>query len=328
MAAWKPALTPGVDLRTLPLTPQEGFIASRLDGATDLHGIAMVTGLPAESVGAALEKLISHGAVSRPDDSQGAVSRPGDEPPPRQQQPDEPEAPVSAAAGIHRKLYETTLRGRTPEERTALAKTAHDPELSALCFDAVPTVVNALLENQRFGLVQARLVAAHHRTGSGLLALCSRAPFAADVGVRRALLRNPLLPAGLLRRLYGGRRLLEQYKLCSSRDLPEQTKGSARDLLRSRFMSADADERVEAIVKTEGRCLALLAGLPVDAKTTALLCGRGYTSTLFVQNLARWSVAPGPLIAHLLKQEVVRRSPPLRTWLLRHANAPAAEKQR
>ena len=98
-------------------------------------------------------------------------------------------------------------------------------------------------------------------------------------------------------------------------------------MLRSRFASADADERVEVIVKTEGRCLSLLSGLPVDGKTAALLSSRTYSSTLFVQNLSRWSVAPGALIAHLLRQELVRRSPPLRTQLLRHPNAPSSDRR-
>jgi hypothetical protein len=311
MADWKPALTPGVDLLGLPLSPEEGFVASRLDGATDLHGICVTTGLPEATIEAAIEKLVAHGAVSRP----AAIS-------------DREVATASAAAGIHRKLFESSLRQLTSGERAARAKSAVDPELSAFCFDPLPTVIQALLENERFGLVQARLVAAHHRTPAGLEALGSRGAFIADLGVRRALLRNPLLPAALLRRLYGNRRLLEHYKLVSSRDLPEQTKGFARELMRSRFAAADAEERVEALVKTEGRCLTTLAGLPVDGKTAALLCNRTYTSTLFVQNLSRWSAAPGALIAHLLKQELVRRSPSLRALLIRHPGAPASEKQR
>jgi hypothetical protein len=99
-------------------------------------------------------------------------------------------------------------------------------------------VIHALLDNPRFGLAQARLAATHHRTPAGLEALAARAAFAADAGVRRALLRNPQLPAGLLRRLYGGRRLLEQHKLVISRDVPEQTRRVARELLRTRFSSA------------------------------------------------------------------------------------------
>lgn len=316
MADWKPALNPGVDLLALPLTPEEGFVASRLDGATDLHAISVTTGLTKESIGAALEKLLAHGAISRPAEEPAAEDRESE---PHTQ---------NASAGIHRKLYETTLRQLTSGERTARAKSALDPELSAFCFDPLPGVVQALLENERFGLVQARLVAAHHRTSTGLEALCARAAVTADLGVRRALLRNPQLPAGVLRRLYGNRRLLEHFKLTSSRDLPEQTRATARELMRTRFATAEAEERIEVIVKTEGRCLMQLAGLPVDGKTAALLCNRTYSSTLFVQNLSRWAVAPGALIAHLLKQELVRRSPALRALLVRHPNAPAAEKQR
>jgi hypothetical protein len=319
MADWKPALNPGVDLRGLPLTPEEGFIASRLDGATDLRGIAQVTGMPEANIGAALEKLVAHGAISPPEAPKETSET---------SEPETSETSEAAKPGIHRKLYETTLRQLTSEQRAAKAKECIDPELSALCFDALPAVIEALLENQRFGLVQARLVAANHHTPIGLAALGERAAFTADLGVRRALLRNSQLPATLFRKLYANKRLLEQYKLASSRELPEQTKIAARETMRHRFNSADGEERVEVIVKTEGRCLALLSGLPIDGKTASLLCNRSYTSTLFVQNISRWSVAPGPLIAHLLKQELVKRSPALRTALVRHPNAPSAEKQR
>jgi hypothetical protein len=299
---WKPALVAGADLTALPLTPEEGFVASRLDGATDLHGLSVTTGLPPERVEAALEKLVSLGAVSRPDVTD-----------------DNEDEPTHA---VHRKLYETALRELAPDDRAARAKTADEPKLSAFCFDPLPAVVHALLENPRFALVQARLVAAHHRTPAGLEALAARAAFAADTGVRRALLRNPQLSTALLRRLQGGRRLLDQHKLVVSRDIPDQTRRSARELLRARFPTADAEERVELILKTEGRCLASLAGLPIDGKTTSLLCTRTYMSTLLVQNLSRWSACPPALIAHLMKQEFVRRSPPLKVLLQRHPNAP------
>ena len=180
-----------------------------------------------------------------------------------------------------------------------------------------------MIDNPRFGLPQARLVASHHRTPAGLEALAARAAIAADAGVRRALLRNPQLSIALLRRLHGGRRLLEQHKLVVSRDVPEQTRRAARELLRARFSTAEGEERVEMIVKTEGRCLTSLAGLPVDGKTAALLCGRIYSSTLLVQNISRWAACPPALISHLLKQELVRRSPALKLALQRHPNAPA-----
>src|SRR5207237_10442724 len=146
--------------------------------------------------------------------------------------PGEDEPAVSdEPAGVQRKLYETTLHQLPAEERAARAKAAEEPELSALCFDPLPAVVHALLENPRFALAQARLVATHHRTPSGLEALAARAAFAADAGVRRALLRNPQLPAALLRPLLGGRRLLEQHKLVVSRDVPEQIRRPAREPL-------------------------------------------------------------------------------------------------
>jgi hypothetical protein len=303
---WKPVLNPGVDLRGLPLTPEEGFVASRLDGITDLHGLSIVTGLSPERIEAALERLVSLGAVSPPEVVGEGEPLAGDEP-----------------ASMQRKLYETALRQLAAGERAARAKAAEEPELSAFCFDPLPAVIHALLDNPRFALTQARLVAAHHRTPSGLEALAARAAFAADAGVRRALLRNPQLSAGLLRRLQGGRRLLEQHKLVVSRDVPEQTRRAARELLRARFSTAEAEERVEVIVKTEGRCLVSLAGLPIDGKTAALLCSRTYSSTLLVQNISRWAACPPALIAHLMRQELVRRSPALKLLLQRHPNAPA-----
>jgi hypothetical protein len=327
-APWKPSLTPGVELRELPLTPEEGFVASRLDGATDLHGLTLVTGLPRDRVEAALEKLVSLGAVpprEAPGDAEPEEKEPDDE----EEEANEEEAEAAEdkaaedKAGTHRALYESSLGALAAEERMARAKAAEEPDLSALCYDPLPGVVHALLENPLFGPPQARLVAAHHRTAAGLEALASRAALAADLGVRRALLRNPVLPAGLLRRLLGGRRLLEQHKLIVSRDVPEQTRRGAREVLRTRFASAEAEERVEVIVKTEGRCLASLTGLPIDGKTTALLCGRPYSSTLLVQNISRWAAAPPALIAHLLKQEIVRRAPALRLLLQRHPNAPS-----
>jgi hypothetical protein len=153
--------------------------------------------------------------------------------------------------------------------------------------------------------------------------VCARAAFAADGGVRRWLVRNPQLPLGLFRRLWGSRRLMELHKTSIDRDIPEGTRRTARELLRQRFTTGPAEEKVELILNTEGRSLAALTGMPVDGKTAALLCGRTYRSPMLIQNIARWSAAPPALIAHLLKQEAVRRQPQLRMLLQRHPNAPA-----
>jgi hypothetical protein len=207
------------------------------------------------------------------------------------------------------------------DQRVALAGVAVEPELSALCFDPTAEVIRALLENPRVGGVQARLIATHHRTVAGLEALGARTAFTNDAGVRRALLQNPLLPPGLFRRLWAPKRLLEQYLVATSREAPEQTRAMARDLLRASFNQRTGEERAELILTTEGRCLASLVGLTVDGHTTALLCRRTYVSTLLIQNIARWSAAPPQLIAHLRRQDVVKRNQPLRQLLERHPNA-------
>jgi hypothetical protein len=108
-----------------------------------------------------------------------------------------------------------------------------------------------------------------------------------------------------------------------SHEIPEQTRSMAREVLRASFTQRTADEKAELILKTEGRCLLLLGGVSLDGHTTQLLCRRTYVSTLLIQNIARWSAAPPQLIAHLLRQEVVRRNVQLRLLLERHPNASA-----
>jgi len=92
-------------------------------------------------------------------------------------------------------------------------------------------------------------------------------------------------------------------------------------VLRASFLQRTGEERVELILVTEGRCLAALAGLTIDGQTTALLCRRSYTSVLLIQNIARWGAAPPQLIAHLRRQDAVRRNATLRLMLERHPNA-------
>jgi hypothetical protein len=171
--------------------------------------------------------------------------------------------------------------------------------------------------------VHARLIAAHHRAPAGLERVVARADFARDGEVQRMLLRNPQLTETQLRRLTGSKRLLVLWKLSVSRDVPERNRSGCSRQLRARFQTAPAEERVELILNTEGRALAALSGLPVDSKTAALLCKRTYTSSLLIQNIARWSAAPPALIAHLLRQPMVMKQPHLRTMVSRHPNAPS-----
>jgi len=325
---WTPKPRPDVDPFALPLDVQQGHLLSRLDGITDVPTLAALTGMEAGRVETLLADLVRMGAIDAAPEAVRSRAEPGMvEAGPDLDSADEPELneeearEATARTATHRAHFEQRLHMLPEDARIALAQRAEDPELSALCFDSMPRVIASLLENGRFAQVHARLVAAHHRTAAGLEMLARKTAFAQDAGVRRALLQNPLLPASLYRRLWSPRRLLEQYQVTASRDTPEQTRAQARDVLRASFNQRGADERVELILTTEGRCLASLAGLTLDGHTTALLCRRTYVSTLLIQNIARWSAAPPPLIAHLRKQDAVRRNAQLRQMLERHPNA-------
>lgn len=321
----------------------QGYVLSRVDGHVDVEALCQLTGQSRDRVTGLLHELVALGALE-PDTEAPSPDRAVTEPelPALDVSPDAPEpaqphavdASNSAtdgdpddnadadATGTHLQLYRNTLATLTADERSALASGATEPQLTALCYDPLAPVVLALLKNPHFGLTHARLIARHHHSVAGLDGLCARAALAADAGVRRALLKNPQLPSSLFRRLWQGRRLLEQYQVTISREATEQNRRTAREVMRAHFATAPADERIELIIKTEARCLAQLTAVPLDSKTTAMLCGRTYGSTMLVQNFARWASTPPPLIAHLLRQELVKRNAMLRNALERHPNAP------
>ncbi len=305
--AWIPKPCPGVDPFQLPLDARQGYLFTLVDGLRDVEALAHQLGLSEAEVTDALEHLVVVGALE-PEAGVAPVE-------------EAPSADQEAEAPTHRARFEGVLRSLGADARAARARVATEPDLSALCFDPLPEVVQALLENPRFAALQARLVAAHHRTAAGLEALAGRAAFAHDEGVRRALLRNPILPPALYRRLWSNRRLQEQFLVATSKEAPEQTRTMARELLRTTFIQRPGDERAELIVATEGRCLALLPTATLDGQATANLCRRTYSSTLFIQNLARWSACPPQLVAHLRRQDLVKRNPVLRQLLERHPNA-------
>jgi hypothetical protein len=222
----------------------------------------------------------------------------------------------------HRQLFETALHKMPEEARAAQAAAAGEPELSAYCYDPVPRVVRAVMENPRAGLTHARLIAAHHGNAVGLDALGEKPALVADTEVQRLLLRNPQTPVPLLQRLLARRRLTDIYHATQSRELPEKNRTNAMQALRRRFTEVSPEERVDLILRTEGRALGALSGLTLDGKTAALLCARTFTSMMIVENLARWPATPAPVILHLLKQPLLKSMPTLRATLQRHPNCP------
>ena len=329
---WKPRPRAGVDHLALPLDPRQGYLLSLLDGTLDVPTLAALMNLGEDPVTGMLEDLMRMGALDSlrpepatarpvPDLEPESAPAPASEPTPMDAEEEEADRQAVAKASTHRQRFEQQLHAQPLDLRVAQAKVAVEPDLSAWCFDPTAEVIRAVLENPRAGGIHARLIAAHHRTSAGLEALGGRPAFTQDGGVRRALLQNPLLPPGLYRRLWSTKRLLDQFLVAISREAPEQIRAMARDVLRASFNQRAGEERAELILTTEGRCLASLVGLTLDSHATAILCRRTYTSTLFIQNIARWSAAPPQLIAHLRRQDLVKRNPVLRQMLERHPNA-------
>jgi hypothetical protein len=312
--SWVPRALPAARVAGLNLSAREGFVLSRIDGATDVDQLGLVTGLANGELGAILGRLVQQGAIEPP------------APPPAALAPAEG-ARVTAAdtetfGSTHRQLFETRFHARPEDERAALAQTATDPELSALCFDPVPAVIHEILRNPRMGLGHARLIVAHHRNPVGLDAVAARPAFLSDREVQRLLLRNSQTSEPLVRRLLTSKPMPQIYVSCQSPELPERHRTTARSVLRSQFSSASPDERVHLILTSEGRALATLSGLTIDGRTVALLCARTLSSPLLVENLASWPATPPALIAHLLKQPLVRQSQALTQRLKRHPNCP------
>jgi hypothetical protein len=228
----------------------------------------------------------------------------------------------------YQKVFQTELRPLPVEQRIALAGTVSGPRLFAFCFDPDPTVIVALLDNPGTTAEHARLVAFHHRTSRGIDELGGRAVLVSDGLVHRRLLRNPSLGEPTLRRLMGSKRLLEVYKMTLDRDIPERTRSAGRALFRARFGTAAPEERVDVVWATEGRALTAMAGLTFDSRTTSILCSRTYASIMLIQNLTRFPATPPGLIAHLLKQPIVKRQVHLKNQLLSHPNTPSEAKRK
>ncbi|HVH43148.1 MAG TPA: hypothetical protein VM925_12425 [Labilithrix sp.] len=375
-----------VDVLTLKLSPEEGFVLSRVDGTTTVKELAALTGFDEGRIVDIVGRLNEEGAVEVDDLAPGSTLAASVEPPPAStpleaellaflsdapraelepvshEEPAAPEenatheeAPLDEAGapddtdGValeadsgssgeevepelvnereYRKLYETIYHAMTKDERIKAAGEASGSHLIALCLDPDPQVIHAILANTRAGLEHARYIALHHRTQMGLEAVAKRSDHLSDSLVQRRLLRNPQLPGAVLGRIVNPKMMMEVYKVAIDREIPERTRMLTRDTLRKKFMVSSSDERAALLFKTEGRCLLLLTSCSLDAHATQILCSKQNYSNMFVQNLARWSATPPMLLAHLLKNPVVRRNLGLKKMLLRHPNTPSDAKR-
>lgn len=342
-----------VDPRSLKLSPEEGFVLSRVDSALSVKDLVALTGFEEGRIVEIVDNLASQGALEvegaapsggssrpsvKPKGAELEEEPPIDEPAAEEPEPTEEEAAENAENAAedaedeanernYRQIYETIFRPMEKDARIAAAHNAEGSHIHALCLDADPQIIHALLSNPRFGLEHARSVAFHHRTAGGLDMIGKRNEFASDSGVQRRLLRNPQLPDQLLRKIVSPKLIMDVYKIAIDREIPERSRVMTREHLRKKFMLASADERAAFLFKTEGRCLILLVNCAIDAHTTQILCSKNTYTVLFIQNLARWSATPPAVLAHLLKQQLVRRNIGLKKMILKHPNCPSEAKR-
>lgn len=364
-AAWRPP--PGGDqTESIELTSDEALVLAHALRHRDVTQLAAATGLSERHVRHVLARLeilgVTPGAPApgAAPPSAGAAPSP---PPSRAPEPSAPETaeldagpepeesaepdepledlgpaepederapgatPSVADEQNWRKIFEIQLRPLDVKSRVAAARTATGATLSALCFDPEPEVVHALLSNTAAGLAHARLVAAHHHQSAGLEHLFARNELARDPQVQRRILRNSGASEQIVRRILGTRRLVELFKAAIDREVPERTRVVARSIFRMKWPKAEPDERVDLVISTEGRALMQLPGATFDGRMTAMLCQKTLSSALLIRNLARFGATPGMLLAALLRQPMVRRSPELKLMILRHPNTPADAKR-
>ena len=239
----------------------------------------------------------------------------------------EDEESKATAERNYRQVYEHRWHPLPADARAAGAKEARGPDLYALCFDAEPAVIAAILENATVGLEHVRLIAQYHRTTTGLELVSRRSDWLRDTLIERRLLRNPMIGEIVLNRVMNPKLLLHTYKIAVDRDIPDITRVKVRTQLKTKWAKAPPEQRAELIQRTEARCLILMTGCTFDAKTTAILCGRPINSAMFVQSVAKFGAAPPGLLAHMIKQPFVRKNMALKKMLLSHPNMPGDAKR-
>lgn len=238
---------------------------------------------------------------------------------------DDPNA--AEATKNYRKLYQEKFHVMTTDARVQVAHLAQGPDLFALCLDPEPRVIHAVLENHTVGLDHVRMIAFHHRTGTGLEIMARRSDWLRDLQVERRLLRNPMSPEQVTARIMNPKNLLVSYKLMVDREIPDLTRTRIRGHFRKKWTTAPPEDRAELMLRTEGRPLIYMTGCTFDARTSQIICGKIIASMLLIQNFAKFPATPPGILAHLMKQNFVRKNPGMRKLLLQHPNMPGEVKR-
>ena len=218
-----------------------------------------------------------------------------------------PRAPV--AKGNHRQVYETQLKHLEIGVLVNQARTASAEDLYPYCYATHKTaVIMAVLQNPNAGPMHARLIAAHHQTAAGITALCSRTDFMRDDGVQRGLMRNSQAPEARLRKMFQRMTLLKVSMKITGHEISQKARHLAKEIFREKFASAttSASDKVQVLMRSEGRCLDHLPRMPLDRAAINMLKQRSGFSNYMIQRFKRSPGMPKHLI--LLMEKNSRRS--------------------
>lgn len=199
--------------------------------------------------------------------------------------------------------------------RVQSARTATATALDALCGDPSPQVITAVIANPGFGFRQARLIAAHHQTTTGLEMLPPNV--LADDGVRTGLLRNALASPALLQRALRVCQVQQLLPLLSGHECGAHARLPLGQVYQQKFQGLDPDAQAGFILTTEGRCLPYLGEVRLGADVGRKLCvlpDANFT-VLLIDNLTKFSGTPRSVLERLLRLPIVHRNPPRRAYL-------------
>ncbi|MBU0504756.1 hypothetical protein KJ708_02090 [bacterium] len=202
----------------------------------------------------------------------------------------------------HRQVYETQLRHLEVGVLVNQARTASAEDLYPYCYATHKTaVIMAVLQNTNAGPMHARLIAAHHQTSAGITALCSRTDFLRDDGVQRGLMRNPQAPEGRLRAMFQRMTLLNVSMKITGHETSQKARTMAKEIFREKFASSATatSDKVQVLMRSEGRCLDHLPSAPLDLATINMLKQRKGFSHYMIQRFKRIPGIPRSLIVHM-----------------------------
>lgn len=209
-------------------------------------------------------------------------------------------------------------KGMTEAERIAKAVQGNEVDLMNLCSDPSPVVIRRVIDNPRFGLVHARLIAEHHHTAAGLEMLAAKGGAMGDEAVKGKLLRNHQTPAGILVRMFRSMQIENVFTLLNGNDMAEKARAAALAVFRESFRNeSKAEEWARFIIRNEGRCLRFLYGERISKKLVDEFVRHTNDITLtLVRNLSSFPGLPRRLVEHILTLHIVRSNPELRKIML------------